>query len=417
MAKNFKTLYDRTGDSIALEQSFFAVLESTKGTFAAPTDTDFFFTLAGGSVTHEQPVNPVQHRSGRHNTDTFAEKKTTEWEIPTMVNIDIGEAGGDTSQEPAVRLLWKSLLGNETITGATSAVYESSVDPDLTFSLYENGDKWSQQVPGCFVQTGALAAPGDGQAGMTWSGAGADRFRVGIGSSTADNNTGNTFTLDVVTEAKRFPVGAQVMIIEADGLTRSADTTGGTYRTVTDTNATTGVVTVDGAVLADADGSATTAFFLAYAEPETPTGISNVQTGLVGSISIDGLSGSVACVRNFNLTLNNNHEVVDYCYGTDALATPFFIPGSRLSVELEVEVNLNDDAIEWLYDLDQFTANDIDFVLGDATTRHLKIDIPKVIFSIPSTSLPEEGSIPFTASGLGYQSAPNAADEVTVSYL
>jgi hypothetical protein len=209
------------------------------------------------------------------------------------------------------------------------------------------------------------------------------------------------------------------MIIKEDGTTRSTDTAAGTYRTVTATDDTTGEVTLDGAALADADpltqGGLT--YFLAYAEPETPTGISDVQTGLVGSVAIDGLGGSVACVRNFNLTLNNNHERVNYCYGTDGLATPFFVAGSRLSVELSVEMNLNAETVEWLYDLDQFTSQDIDFVLGDAAGRHMKIDLPKIIFSIPTTTVPEEGSIPFTAEGIGYQTALDAADEVTVSYL
>jgi len=417
LAKNFATEYAKTGDSISLNQSVFIVAESTKGTFAAPTDTDFIFSLAGSAVNHTQPVTPSPHRSGRHNTDTFAEKKSTEWELPTFVNIDTAEAGGDTAREPGMAVLWKSLLGNQTDTGGVSSVFDSSVDPDITFSLYENGDVWAQQVRGSFVESCSLSAPGDGQAQCSWSGAGADRIRVGIGRFTTDSNTTNIVTMGVVSEAKRFPVGAQVMIVEDGGIIRSADTPNGSYRTVTATNTATGAVTLDGAVLADADGTTGSGFFLAFAEPSTPTGISNIQTGLVGSISIDGLGGSVACVRNFELALNNNHERVNYCYGTDGLATPFFVAGDRLSVELTVEMNLNHSTVEWLYDLDQFTSQDIDFVLGDVTGRHLKIDLPKIIFNIPTTTLPETGSIPFSADGIGYQTSLAAADEVTVSYL
>jgi hypothetical protein len=420
LAKNFATEYNKTGDSISLNQSVFVVLESTKGTFAPPTDTDFVFTLAGSSVTHTQPVTSSPHRSGRHNTDTFAEKKSTEWELPTFINIDTAQAGGDTAREPGMAVLWRSLLGNQTDTGGVSSVFESSVDPDITFSLYENGDVWSQQVRGSFTESMSLSAPGDGQAQCSWSGAGADRLRVGIGRTVANNDGGDTITLAVVTEAKRFPVGAQVMIVEGNGTTRSADTLNGTYKTVLETNPATGVVRLSGGNLTDADATTDpngAQMFLAYAEPETPTGISNIQTGLVGSIAIDGLGGTVACVRNFELTLNNNHERVNYCYGTDGLATPFFVAGDRLSVELTVEMNLNHSTVEWLYDLDQFTAQDIDFVLGDSTGRHLKIDLPKIIFNIPTTTLPETGSIPFSADGVGYQTSLGSADEVTVSYL
>ena len=417
MAKNFATEYNKTGDSISLNQSIFVVTEVTKGTFAAPTDTDFIFSLAGSAVNHTQPVTSSPHRSGRHNTDTYAEKKSTEWELPTFINIDTGQAGGDTAREAGMAVLWKSLLGNQTDTGGVSSVFESSVDPDITFSLYENGDVWAQQVRGSFVDSMALSAPGDGQAQCSWSGAGADRVRVGIGRFTTSSDGTNIITMGTVTEAKRFPVGSQVMIIEDDGVTRSADTLNGVYRTVTATNPATGAVTVDGAVLADADGTTGTGFYLAYAEPETPTGISNIQTGLVGSISIDGLGGSVSCVRSFDLTLSNNHERVNYCYGTDGLATPFFVAGDRLSVELSVEMNLNHSTVEWLYDLDQFTSQDIDFVLGDVAGRHLKIDLPKIIFNIPTTTVPESGSIPFSSDGIGYQTTLGGADEVTVSYL
>jgi hypothetical protein len=88
MAKNFATNYNKTGDSIALNQSIFLVEETVKGTFSPPTDSDFAYTIAGSSITHTQPVTPTPHRTGRHNTDSYAEKKTTEWELPLLVNID-----------------------------------------------------------------------------------------------------------------------------------------------------------------------------------------------------------------------------------------------------------------------------------------------------------------------------------------
>lgn len=419
MAKNFANEYNKTGDSISLNQSIFVVTETTKGAFAAPTDSDFIYTIAGTAITHTQPVTSSPHRSGRHNTDFYAEKKSTEWEIPTFVNIDTGAVGGDTAREAGLAVLWKSLLGNQTDNAGVSSVFESSVDPDLTFSIYENGDIWSQQLRGSFVNACTLSAPGDGQAQLSWSGASADRLRVGIARSTIDNNGGSTFTCVNVTEAKRFPVGAKVMYILGDGVTRSTATPNGTYATVTASNSTTGVVTLDIALPLDMDATADAALqvFLAYAEPEAPTGISEIQTGLVGSIAIDGLGGAVSCVRNFELTLSNNHELANYCYGSDGLSDPFFIAGDRLQVEVSVEMNLNHETVEWLYDLDQFVSNDIDFVLGDATTRHLKIDLPQITFSIPSTPVPESGSIPFTAEGVAYQTSATGADEITVSYL
>ena len=417
MAKNYKTIYDNVGDSSALNQSWYAVLETTRGVMGDPQDASFFFTRSGGSVEHTQAKESSDHRSGRHNTDVILSKKETSWTIPTYINIDTTQGSATSAEvDPGIRLLWKSLLGYEDT--SAGALYDPRQDPDITFTLFETGDKWQNQIPACFVEGMTLDAPGDGNSTMEWSGGGADRFKVGIGLSTTDNNLGNTITLDDITEAKRFPVGSKVMIVQySDGVTRSADTAAGSYRLVTATDPSTGIVTLDGAALADADGTLGGGVLLVYGEPSAPTGIADIQTGLVGSLDIDGLGGILDCARSFNVEFANNHERVNYCYGTDALSFPYFVAGGRLDVNISVELNLNDATIEWLYDLDQFTAQNIDFIIGDATGRHLSLAFPKVVFDVPSTSVPDTGSIPFTADGgLALQTGLDAADEITAHY-
>lgn len=419
MAKNFAAIYARTGDSIALNQKFFAVEETSKGVIKGPTDTDFFYTQEGGSVTHGQAKNSSSHKSGRHNTDVVLDKKSTEFALPLFVNIDTSQvAAGVAEVDLAVRLLWKSMLGKEDISGV-GVVFDSSIDPDITFSLFENGDKWANQLRASFIEAVTMNFPGDGQSGLEFSGMSADRIRCGVAKSVIDNNqTGgaNVIGLAAIKEAKRIPVGALVMIIKDDGTTRSADTPNGVYRTVLDRDLTLGTVTIDGADLADADGDAAD-IYICYAEPEAPAAIANIQTGLVGSVDIDGLGGVVDCVRNATVTLTNGHELVNYCYGTAALATPFFVAGGRLNVEGEFEVNLNDNVIEFLDDLESFEAQAINLILGSAAGRHLRVDLPKMIFDVPNVTVPAEGSIPVTLSGQGLQTALDAADEVKVSYL
>lgn len=418
MAKNFAAIYARTGDSIALNQKFFAVEETVKGTLKGPVDTDFFYTQEGGGVNHTQAKNSSSHKSGRHNTDVTLDKKTTEFTLPMFVNIDTQAAVGVAEVDLAVRLLWKSMLGKEDISGV-GVVFDSSVDPDITFSLFENGDKWAHQLRAAFIESVAMNFPGDGQSGFEFAGMAADRTRVGVAKSISDNNqTGGTnlITLANVKEAKRMPVGSLVMIIEADGSTRSADTLNGIYRKVVSRDLVLGTIVIDGADLADADGSGTP-IYICYAEPEAPSAIANIQTGLVGSVDIDGLGGVVDCVRNATVNLANGHELVNYCYGSDSLATPFFVAGGRLNVEGEFEINLNDNVIEFLDDLETFESQVINLVLGNSAGRHLRVDIPKMIFDVPSVTVPAEGSIPVTISGQGLQTALDAADEVKVSYL
>ncbi len=412
MAKDFGAIYNSQNDAIALEQRFFIKEETTRGVLNAPVDGDFFYTVSGGSVNFNQPVESSPHRSGRHHTSVIKQKTTTEWTLPTFFNIDtsLGTAGV-AEIDPALRVLWKSLMGKEDIT-AGSPVYTSGTDPDTTFSIYENGDQWAIQAPGAFVESGNATLPGDGQAQMEWAGSAKTALTVGIGSSVVSNNAGNDVTLQSG-EGERFPVGSHVMIIKNDGVTRSADTPNGSPRTVTAVSGD--VVTLDGAALADADGSSG-AIYLVYYEPEAPVALNDPQTGLQGSISIVGLS-STDCVRSAGINMVNNHELQDFCYGEEGLGGRLFTPGGRFTAEVTLELNLNKELVGFLNSLRDFQGEDVTLILGDATGRHMKIDVPKVIFPVPEISVPDTGTIPVSFTGNAYQTALDAADEVTVSFL
>ena len=412
MAKNYVTLYNTGNDSISLEQRWYLKEETTRGSIIAPTGTDFLFVMPGGSIAYEQPFESNPSRSGRHHNSIIKKKKTTSWSFSTFLNLDEGVAQGATEIDLAKRLLWKSLLGEEDLTvGGVFAEYDSNAAPDLTFTLMEVSDQWARQSPGAFVQSGNFQLPGDGEATVEWAGAAKTTFFAGIGKSTTDNNTGNTVTLQTG-EGDRFGVGALVMIIEADGTTRSADTPDGSPRTITAISGD--VITVDGAVLADADGSAAD-IYLVYYEPETPTAIDNPIVGLVGSVSVVGLADQ--CIRNLGININNNHELQDYCYGEDALAGNIFVPGSRMTAEIAMSLNMNHDVLELMNKVQAFEAQDITAILGDSTGRHYKALLPRVFFNVPAFAVPDEGSIPVEFSGTAYQTAFDAADEVKIQVL
>lgn len=412
MAKNFAAIYASPNDSVALEQKVYIKEESVRGVLALPGNTDFLYTLNGTSVNHQKPVESSPHKSGRHHTSIIRQKTTTEWTIPSFFNIDTTLGAASTSEiDLATRVLWKSLMGKED-TGGGSPVFTSAEDPSITFSIYEVGDLWAKQVPGAFVEGGNAQFPGDGQAQIEFSGMAKTALLVGIGKSTISNNGGNTVTLQTG-EGKRIPVGAKVMLIEANGTTRSADTPAGTARNVTVVAGD--VVTVDGAALADADGSSTPVY-LCYYEPDAPAAINNPQTGLVGSITIVGL-GSADCVRSATINMVNNHELQDFCYGEEGLGGRLFTPGGRFTAEVTLELNLNHELVEFINGLDEFAGEDITLILGDAAGRHVQIEVPKSIFSIPEIPVPDTGTIPVSFTGNAYQTALDAADEVTVSFL
>jgi hypothetical protein len=410
MAKNYKALYESSNDSLSLEQRWYAVAEASKGTLQAPTNSDFFFTLGGGSIEFSQPFETSPHRSGRHHTSNIKKKKECSFSFSTYFNIDESLPSASLSEvDPAVRLLFRSAFGTEVISSG-SPVFNTSSPADFTFSLFEVGDKWSRQARAAFVQGCNMQFPGNGEATIEWSGNAAESILVGI-AKTETNNTANTITL-LAGEEDRVPVGSLIMIIKSDGTTRSSDTPAGSSRRVVSKAGN--VITVSGAVLADANGTAGDVF-IAYYEPAAPVAINNPVTGLVGSMTV--ASTTHTCFRSFGLQIANDHELSDYCYGRDALDAPFFVPGSRFTATVTAEVNLNDEIIALFNRVVDFEAQEMNFTLGSASGRRFTLSVPKVQFPVPSFSVPDSGSVPVSFSGNALQSSFDAADEVIASFV
>lgn len=407
--KNFVSAYNQTSDSSGIVQSIYLKKETTRGVFVPPVGTDFLFTLAGGGITASQALNSSQHRSDRHNNNFIKEKRVEEFSLSTYFNIDVAALNGNTAIDTPMKTLWESALGFTEVGLLDEFIANPSVAPNITFTMLENGDSWGKQLIGGFIESCEIQLPGDGQAQASWSGAGGGFKFVGIGKSTVAN-TGNVVTLQSG-EGLRFPVGGYVMIIEADGVTRSADTPSGSARRVVSVSGD--AVTLDGAVLADADGS-TNPIYLCYYEPTGATGIDNPVTGLVGEISSSLLPAGY-CFRSLTIALANNHERVDYCFGADGLDAPFFIPAGRLDVNVTAELNMSKALVGFYNRIVANEGVDIEAILGDSTGRHYKFTMPRVIFQVPAIEVPESGSIPVSYEGLAYQSGYDLADEIEVS--
>ena len=411
MSKNYPSIYANTGYGIALEQKVLIKAETVRGTHILPIATDFLYHI-GGSVNFSQPVEDSPHKSGRHKTNVIEGKTATAWTLSTLFNINTSLVAKSLAEiDPALRVLFKAMFGNEIVSGG-SPVYDSAVAPSVSFSIHEIGDVQSKQSWGAFVESCNMTFPGDGRAQAEWAGQAKSAILVGIGKSIIDNDA-NTVTL-AAGEGRRFPVGAKVMIVKASNV-KSADTPVGSARTVVSVAGD--VVTLDGAILADADGSVT-AVYLCYYEPEyvAPVAINDPQTGLVGSFAITGES-YINCVRSIGINCTNNHEVHANCYGELGLGGPLWSNGGKLAVEVTAELNLSKDMVGYLNDLREFQGDELTLILGDDTGRHMKIVLPKVIFAVPEVSVPETGTVPVTVTGPANQSNLDVADEITILFL
>lgn len=454
MAKNFKAIYEGGNDSSALNQIFFLKKEATRGTAIACAGEDFLYTLSGGGINFSQPFEMSPHRSGRHNNNVIRQKTSTEWSLSTFINIDQKKIAPNADKDqlfseavdPAIKTLWEAMLGAmkrykydvayaETLmadgdldttadTYGARRMYDSSKDPAITFTLFENLDHIAKQSPGSFVNQVEVSMPGDGQSQLNWSGNAKVAYHAGIGKiDTVTPSIGaNVLKFVDAEEAYRFDVNALVMVVkDADGTTRSTDTA--TPRKVVSVDTVAGEVVIDGAALADTDPDD----FLCYWEPTAASfeGIDEPQTGLIGEITIASLP-TLSCVRSATLTLNNNLELVDYCFGTDGLSGPMFVPGGRLEATLSMELNLNANLVEFMKRVRNLEGQDISLRVGPMKStpatipeekHHFLVECPKVLFSVPSISVPESGSVPVTFEGTCVQTALDAADEVQVSYV
>jgi len=410
MAKNYSTLYASANASIALEQRFFLKAETTRGEMIAPTNTDYLFTLGGGSITYSQATESSPHRSGRHHTSFIKKKKELSFSFSTYFNIDSTKVAAGTDEvDVPVRVLFKSLLGAE---DTSSGLKYTPAIPNITFTLHEVGDKWARQSRGNFINNATLNFPGDGEATVEWSGNGRDAVLVGLGKSETTNAGDVTVTL-VTGDGDKFKsaIGGMVMIVKSNGTSRSTDTA--TPRKIV--SVVGDVVTLDGADLtSDSDGAALTPVYLCYWEPSAPVGINDPQTGLEGSFSLVGYSS--VCIRSCSIAISNDHEVVNYCYGTDGLSAPYYVPGSRLNIVPTIESNLSDELIKLFQDVQAFNAQNITLVLGPAAGRRLEIAMPKVLFKVPSYAVPETGSIPVSFEGQAEQTVLDAEDEIYVHF-
>jgi len=421
--KDYAAIYDSENDASSLEQKWYLKQESVRGVLAVPTDTDYFYALEGGTIDYSQPFDESPQRSGRHLNNIVKSKKTLSWGFQTFINIDEAVSpGGPTEIDQAVRTLWTSLMGREYVRVSgpdpfDGLEYSNNVAPSTSFSLFSVVDKFAQQSRGNFVQSGNFSFPGDGQAQIDWAGNGKDALTIGLAKSVIDNNAGTTVTVGVGEGRQMKPLGL-VMIIKADGVTRSTDSLNGTALVVKSIAGD--VITLEDTggsplTLADADGSGTPVY-LVYYEPENPIAIDNPIVGLRGQFIIDGLPPQ-SCVRSLTVNMTNGHELIDYCAGEDSLGDSLFVPGDRFRADVELTLNMNTPLVAFFRDVEEFVFKDIDSALGDVLGRHFRILLPRVIFPVPPIPVPGSGSIPVTfAGGKALQTALGAADECQPSF-
>lgn len=372
------------------------------GTEAAGTNDQDFFLYTSGGITFSQPISSNPHRTGRFHNGIIKSKKVVEFDMDCMLNMS-GSAGD--SLDTALRLLYESATGSETVVGSTSIDYTQGL-PNFTFSAVKASTIFAEYYTGLYVKDFSLEAPGDAPVTQKFAGMGSDGKIAGIGKVNGAVSASATVILDA-TQAKRFTVGSRVMVVDPDGRTILAGYDG--TLVVNTVTVATHTLVLSSAITVDDNG---------YIVPWHPgavqqTARDNIYTDLEGSFKFTD-SGNTVCATNISFSLANDHIDLNNCFGVDH--NEGFAAGNRATWNLSVTLDLSNENFGDLVQTREFGGLDGELVIGSTSGRYLLIDFRKWIVSVPPIDLPENGTTPVTFEGILYQTEAGAQDPVTLSF-
>jgi len=371
------------------------------GTETVGTNDEDFLLYTTGNATYKQDVESNAHRSGRSHTGIVKKKKMAEWSFATYINM-FGSAGD--SIDKAVRLLWEQLLGTEVVTGS-SIQYKQGI-PNTFASLVRCSTIFGEYFTGLYTRDMTLTQAGDAAGTEEWSGKGAKRTIAGL----SQVNGAVVASADVILnsgEAKRYDVGAPVMLVDIDGRTVLYGQDGSLL--ISNIDLLTHKLTLNASV-SIADNS--------FVVPWNPaafssTGRDAIFTDLVGSIKLNQTSSAI-CATNIQLAFVNDHTDFDNCFGSETNLG--YAAANRMTITLTVTFDLSNENFAEVVQAANFAGFSPEIIIGDVSGRHLKITAPKWIPSVPSLEVPENGVTPVTLEGILYQSAAGANDAILVEF-
>jgi hypothetical protein len=373
------------------------------GTEAAGTNDQDFLLYTTGGINFTQPAESNPHRSGRFHSGIIKSKKVVEFDMDAMLNMS-GSAGA--SLDTALRLLYESMTGLETVVASTSIDYDQAL-PNFTFSVVKCSTIFGEYFTGCYVKDWNLTAPGDAPVTQKFTGMGSLGYIAGIGKV----NGAVVASANVVLEAnhsKRFVASSRVMIVDTDGRTilQGADGT----LLVNSVSDGTETVVLSAAVTCGDNA------YLVFWHPGCvqQTARDAIYTDLEGSFKFRA-SGAEVCATNIELSLTNEHIDLNNCFGADH--NEGFAAGNRATWALSVTLDLSNENLGDLVRARDFGGFDGELVIGNvASGRYLLCDFRRWIVSVPAIDLPENGTTPVTFEGTLYQSAPGARDPIKLSF-
>ena len=375
-------------------------------------DTDCLLYTEGG-FTYEQPFEPSPHRSGRFFSGIVKQKCVAAFDVTTLFNMK--ESGADVI-DPAIQLLWKSLVGGQTnVAGSPNKICYNQKLPTIFISAAVVSTIYGEYYTGAYVQGMTITQPGDAVGTMQWTGIASEAYISGLSQvdgavSASANVVVNLSAVDGQSEACRYSANGRVMVVKADGETITDGFLGDLY--VVSVNAITNTVVLNRPVDAEDNG---------YLVPWNPGAnktkcTDNIYSDLTGEFKLDCNASESQCITNFTASFANNHFDINNCFG--AKCNQGFIPAERLTVELSVTFDLSNENFAQVVKLRDCKGLCPYFQLGDPATTgaYFTLQAENWIPNVPPIALPSSGPTPITLTGTLYETSKGSNDPFKATY-
>ena len=349
--------------ALAMQQTVFAVKETTKGTAVFPTLASQLIAAAGtfeinqqASFTDSDEINNTLDVLERFQDQVGAGS----WKCPMYIR-----PSGAAGTAPMGKVLFESLMGVETTAASTSVTYsQATTKPSFTL--------WGKKGHTVFMASGACAEAckisfsNKGGAKAEFSGGFMRMGWAGVGEVNGAVS-GSTSVVLAAGHTKFFTAG---MYVQFD-----ADTNTNAGYKISSINHTTHTLTmVDSITCGD---KAVIKGFL-------PTGLTAVGTPLennMTTIEFDSVAKNLK-----SLTLDINSPVA---WQTDEITTSGYVEEyveDKRNISISADVLFREQDLSYFYDATQNTKVDIDIVISNGAGKTCSINLPYTELEIPSIS-------------------------------
>lgn len=377
-------------------QGFAAMIETTPGSYVAPSTDDFMHCISTSFGFAKDPSLRDDFQDGLDDYEVVDEKQT----IP--IQVDQYFMPGAAGVAPIQARLLRGIFGaTPVVDSGVSVTYALSNTVQNCLSLFRRFDRdtprFAEQVAGCALNELTMSFPGAEKPKMTFSGEA--MVHTAVGNATIPGTAAAGATITLTTPQGR---GFDVSLISANrGLVQiGSQTNGGAGFAVTARGDTSISVSPNHA------GYSANDRVVPFAP--TPTYVGAILGHTTGSMTVDSVDRKI---QSGEVKVSKNLEYVKDEFGTAGMTDA--IVGRRLTM-VKAVIRAREDVVLEMSRRKDLTARNVSFKVGPTTGRYYEILCPRVVFYPGPLTVGQNGSGTLELNGVALASAQGTADPISV---